>query len=362
MKRPIAIGLALTGFVAWLKPRRYIWLTAVLVCLLSCATPYLRRAWNKRDVSGFAAVVHTKSISFTLGHWTDSAGIFVDGITRVNLTFPAGSVIAAGKVPVLQSQTTDHDLNLRNVRLQFLDASEGSQVTIDVQAGALLFAIQRKEPSRKGKGPARQTEELPLTDFATVLLDRKSAVDRADRNLVTDKDNQELLIGRKADGEVFSFSMRFLPGQKLTAEKGIPLADRGFVYFQYESRSAIMGSGNLLKVQEPLGTYPITDGLKLEKLQDAQIQELTPHVGAAGKSHVTTADVDWLDASVEGRSDQILLVSGGRVEAKTPLSRARFWPDSLPAAFQALGAMVSAAVALYGLIFKTFVPRQKKTG
>jgi len=321
---------------ALFKLWHYIWLPAVIVCLV-CAVLYWR---NGRKVTGFSALVHTRSISFRIGHWTESAGIFVDGITRVNMRLPAACKITAARVPPLTSRITQQEVILRNVRIQSLDTSEGLQVTIDVEAGALFFTLQRKEPNKK--------------EFVTVLLDRKSAVEGEEeiRQLAADKDSEELLIGRDGDAASFSFSTQFLYRETLPPEKGIRLADGGFVYFQYEGESRITGSGNRLEVQETHEKYPIMDGLRLEKLRDAQINELSPHVADLGKSGEATADVDWLDASVVGRSNQIYLVNGGRAEAKAPL---RSVPDSWSSWFQALFAMMSAAVALYKVL-----PRKKR--
>jgi hypothetical protein len=296
-----------------------------------------------REVTPFSARIHTTNISFQLAHWTGSAGLFVNGETRVNLALTSPCAIDTGaETPFSVSRP----VTLRSVTLQSVDVSDGLGVAIDVQDGALLFSLNRREAARN--------------EFASVLFDRESGIEGFSEipNLARDGDARRLLI-LPADGEKsFSFGMRFLAEPKLRTENNIPLRDGGFVLFQLEGESGIVGSENWLESDK---RYLVDDGLKLSALQNSKIKQLSVHLAESDKARPDhNPAVDWLDATIAGESKNILLISRGRSDQLARRNWSHIWPEHPVALMQAAGGLLTALVSVYNLVkSRTSLPRSK---
>ena len=140
-----------------------------------------------------------------------------------------------------------------------------------------------------------------------MLLDSHSAVegDNALGGPPPAGGNREIRILPDRSGRSLHFTLAISPGPQLEPEEKIPIAPNGYIYFQQEERSAIVGSDNFLILPWRPARYEANYGLRLKQLNDTTIHDLGVHMA-------NSRDVDWLDVMLDGESKDILLSSGGK--------------------------------------------------
>jgi hypothetical protein len=309
-------------FKVWMERRSRVvaFFALALFMMVFCAILF-----SARRLTPLTATLRTRSISFEIGDWPDSAGLFASDAVPVDLTFQGRFRVVSGDSPS-GNDPLKRDLTLHNVKLHWLDSAQRLDVTLDVyDDGALHIDLTRHSFSK--------------ANFASVLLDGKSEVVDPGLNRLVPKTGIAEWSIRPDTDNALGLTVRFLDKNRLPApEKYVALEVGKNVLFERSGRPAIVGQHNELNVQEPDRRLPLDNGdLKLNRLQSGELITLGLHM------QPRTNIIDWLDVTLAGQSDDIQVIRTGDV---SQIAEVLPWPIS-----SGVISAVSAASTVLGAIF-----------
>ncbi len=369
----------LTAPGKWIKQRPY---TCWTLILFGFAVLTLILFFH-RFRTPFSARIQTKCISFYLGHWQDSAGIFNSDASPVDLRLNTPCQI---RTDTLRNPLhVTHALNLLNVKLLSLDTQEGLHVMLSANGDSVLY-YTLSTPNARSDLTNPPTEH----EMATILLDQTSKVLGSDIPVMASTEKRKTVewrVYQEPGDNSFEFSLRLRPVLKGKSggeppaieqreEAGIPLAEGGPVTFSQNDYSQIVGSNNWLDAGSNNWLHPLElpnwhtdinerDVLILHGLHFATIQKLSLNL-----QRPDNPQADSLDVTLSGQSDHIVLKSGGvsqelaTVRGRLIPSRGRLTPNSLAAIFSALGSFGTVGyliVYMWKEVPEVLRKRKKKT-
>ncbi len=283
----------------------------------------------------FRTTVYTHSLSFLVGEWGDSGGIFNSDTARVDLSLPGG--VSVHSSDGFQFACEGGSL-LKRVRMLNMSTAEGQLVSLDVlSSGKLRYAL-----TLAGK------DEEP---FVGVQLDERSDISQAScGGGATKPESGEWRITSQA-GSPLEFSVAFLQDEATgtgaggsadpipAGEREIPLAGGSSVVFQGESGP--IGSKSVLRLVHSEKTVPLTEGLTLTRVGKAMIERLSYD----SKSQM-------LMATLAGTTGKIEVESGGE-EITESENRLPQWLGGQLAGnvITALATVIGAVLALLGVVW-----------
>jgi hypothetical protein len=328
---PIA-SQALARLRTWTAPRR----RQLLLLLGFLAALYLSWYLTRPAATRFHATVRTQSLSFSLGPWPDSAGIFNSDAASVDLTLLGPTVIRSDTG---SSRRCAPGTAFGKVKLLAVATFEKLRVGLDVENGGLLRYTLT--PAAAGSDP-----------FASVLVDEESS-----RNgLACEPQNPTLPVGEwrvlpSESGDPLAFSVRFAStstarwaaagsAAKIPAsEQNIPLADSTTVLFQGES-GLVNSDKNQIRLLRSDRPINLASGLTLGGLEKASIVRLSFDPGS-----------QWLDVTVAGSARKIAVKIGGEDISEAEMRLALLLPSRLggfaTAVATVLGALATICYAYF---------------
>jgi len=240
----------------------------------------------------FHATLHTKSVSFLLGYWPDSGGIFNSDTARIDMVLLAMEMVRSEDV-VLQCSPNSR---LGGVKMVALSTPERQEVRLDLADDGHLHYILT-------------TARGSMAPFVAVQVDDKTST----QHLACQGDVSKLRGGEwhitplEPRGQL-EFSVDFVPsatrrkadpvsGTNRPKEEGIPLASGSLMEFRTGS-SGLAGSGDKILLLSSDRTIPPRDGLRLIGLQNASIGTL----GYEASSQSLYVDVTGSAAKIEVKS------------------------------------------------------------
>jgi hypothetical protein len=248
----------------------------------------------------FNATVHTKSLSFLLGYWPDSGGIFNSDTARLNLTLLGTATIRSDNGVALKCSSNS---TLSEVKMVSLSTLQHQGVSLDMLSdGHLRYTLT----------PARGSVE----PFVAVQLDHTTSTQHVVcQGAVSKLGDGEWHITPLEPGYPLEFSVDFVPSatrRKAVAvsdtngpneEHGIPLASGSTIAFQSKSSGlGPVGSGNQIQLLRSGRVVVLKDGLALIGLENTSLRRLgyepasqslyAEVIGSAAKIEVQSGE-DW---------------------------------------------------------------------
>ena len=151
-------------WVRWLRRK---WRSVALASILATALSAFVLS-RIHTPTYFHATIHTQFVSFTVGPWTKTAGLFAGRNYPVKITIfaPYQSRIGAPFASEAPPAETHTNRTLKNVRLPWLWMPEGTRVDLEVFEGSLKMILQEPR-SRSGLFATVTAGDHDLSIFPT---------------------------------------------------------------------------------------------------------------------------------------------------------------------------------------------------
>jgi hypothetical protein len=268
------------------------WVRVAIV--LTVLAPFIAFFWyliTPRPYPDFRATVHTQTLTFRLGEWPNSGGIFNSASERVDFTLLSPGMVRS-------TDGSDISCNsgsiLRNVRLFGVSTPVKQAVSLDaLSSGSLRFTLTADKGSPQ--------------PFTLLQVDDRSDVGglSCDRHLRHQAD-EEFRIVPSLDSNALEFSVAFLspksPEEKVPEqETDIPLDDDSTMVFQGED--GLIGAASELELLHSEKEVQLYRGFSLSGIRKGVIESLsydppsrsltTTVAGTAGKIKVKSGG-DWI--------------------------------------------------------------------
>ena len=326
-------------FPSVIRRWQIVWIIVLVVLAVALALFLFLRA--KRPTR-FSADIQARSISFKLGRWTDSAGVFLPSM--VDLTLQTHFTIAGSPASRLKPFVSLAGQGFKNVRLLSMDTSQGLGVTVDVDEGLVIFNLT---PNATGCKPLI----IQLTEDSSQPESLKKLPLNEEITLTPENPNESQ----------FEFSVRFR--DQPASEIGIPLLDGSSVHFQKEGQSEILAGKCTVALEKVSQKLQPKLGLKLTSLQAGRIEELAL---VWPRQMQKPLRPDYLSIKLVGEEALVWTKNAdGKFENKTPTVLAQYWPANLSSRIQAVAAILSflaAAIPISNYLWRKYENSLKKSG
>lgn len=295
----------------------------------------------------FHATTNAQSVSFRLGSWPDSAGIFNSDTTRINLVLTSPIVLHFDTGSSIMCSAGS---SLAGVRVVSMSADSQQNVSLDVQKDGLLhYALM---PEFRTDSSDNSSSTKPKDLFVNILVDEKSNV----RGVACEGAASGLKPGiwrmtPRSAGLPLEFSINFVPTldhekrdpasppDGPDAEHEIPLADASSIKIQGTGGGA-NGSESQLQLLSSGQHVSLSEGLMLEGLRDTSIASLAYNA----HSHLLAVDV-------AGVAAKIGIKSGNEQIQQTENRFGTLFPEKTAELMSALATLLCAAATLAAAVF-----------
>jgi len=278
----------------------------------------------------FHADIQTKSVSFSLGDWTDSAGLFASDQNLVDITFQTPCAI---KSETHEISSIAQGLHFKKVKLHSLDTSVGLRVFLDVEnPGILHYALKSgsAKPPRMSLLLEDRSEVGPVIKFSKTGHEVEWWISSANPDAGA--------IGNQATEMEFSVSFA---GVAPAPEEKISLSKGSGITFDFGGRSAIAnGLTSNLSLVEDGRSFDVPDGLRLGGLQRASVETLSVDQNAT-LLHVIVAGTAS-EITLKAGEDEMPLVAQGWDRLR-PQDKVHWFTDLV----EAVTAIATVFVAFY---------------
>ncbi|HVW77565.1 MAG TPA: hypothetical protein VHB45_08120 [Alloacidobacterium sp.] len=300
----------------------------------------------------FHATASVQSVSFRLGSWPDSAGIFNSDIARINLIPTSPVTLHSDDGSSIRCSAGS---SFMGVRVVSMSTAPRQNVSLEAQQDGLLHYALMPE-FRADKPSGTHPEELSVS----IQLDEKSNV----RGVACEKAASELKPGiwrmtARSPGLPLEFSIDFTPAfghEKHNPassptgpepEREIPLADDSSIQLRGIGENTT-GSGNQIQLLFSGRHIPFSEGLALEGLHDTSIAVLSYRVG----SH--SLDIDFA-----GVARKVKIKSGGGQIQQSENHFGVLFPEKTAEIFTALATFFGAAASMAAVLFGWIQHRER---